>query len=87
MKNKEKTKYETQFVIIFRNRYFGIDFKRKKIKEISFDEAYGRSFFDWDNNICIASDWCKEQYDKARDKSGCGWIGKVVYLAEWEKIK
>ena len=70
--NEKKEKFETQFVIIWRGRYFGLDFSNRIIKEISFDEAFGSSFFDWDKNICISSDWCKEQYELARGEDGCG---------------
>ena len=67
-----KEKFKTQFVIIWKNHYFGCDFENRIIKEITFEEAYGSSFFDWTNNICIASDETKRLYDEARGKDGCG---------------
>ena len=74
MENKILTeeKFKTQFVIIWKGHYFGCDFKNRIIKEIDFEEAFGSSFFDWSNNICIGSDWAKEQYMLARGEDGCG---------------
>ena len=76
-----KEKFNLNFVVIYRNRYWGLDFNKKGIKEISFDEAYGSDFFDWDNNICLADDNLKQRYDKEREENGCGWIGKIVAMA------
>jgi len=77
MKNKIltqelKEKFKTQFVIIYREHYFVCDFENRIIKEITFEEACGSSFFDWTNNICIASDYAKQMYELARGKDGCG---------------
>ncbi len=73
---EQKIKFEKDFVIIYKGRYWGINFKEKQIKEITFDEGFGNDFFDWDKNICLASGWCKEQY-----KDGYEWIGKIVAMA------
>jgi len=67
-----KRKFKTQFVIIWRNHLFSCDFENRIIKEITSEEACGSSFFDWDNNICIASDEFKRLYNEARGKDGCG---------------
>ena len=67
-----KQKFEKDFVIIYRGRYFGLSFKDKEIREVTFEDAYGCSFFDWDNNICIASDYLKQRYKEARGEDGCG---------------
>ena len=41
-----KEKFENQFVIIYRGKHFGCDFDKRIIKEITFEEAFGSSFFD-----------------------------------------
>jgi len=71
-------------VICHRNRYFGIDFSNGDVEEITFDEAFGHDFFDWDNMICIASDYNKERYDEMRGKHGLGFgkVCQMVYSAE-----
>ena len=76
-----KEKFNQHFVVIYKQRYFAIDFDDRKIKEITFEEAYGCGFFDWDNNICIATDYQKKKYDEMRGKDGTGFgeICKIVY--------
>jgi len=67
-------------VVMHKGRYFGIDFSERNVKEVSFEEAYGSDFFDWDNMICMASEENKERYDEMRGKDGCGFgmICKMV---------
>ena len=60
-------------VVCYKNRYFGIDFSKQAVKEITFDEAYGKDFFDWDNMICMANESNKERYDTMRGKDGLGF--------------
>lgn len=79
-----KEKFEKDMVIIYKFRYWGINFGKKKIQEITFDEAFGCDFFDWDTNIMIASEWCKRMYEEQRGVGcGRGWMGKIVAMA-WE---
>jgi len=73
-------------VICHRNRYFGIDFFRREIKEISFGEAFGLNFFDWDNMICIASKTNRRRYTEMRGKDGLGF-GKVFQLIQNSEVK
>jgi len=72
MLNKELIK-KIDMVIIYKNRYFGIDFEKKIVEEITFDEAFGKDFFDWDNNICLASEANGQKYDMMRGKDGLGF--------------
>lgn len=67
-------------VVIFKNRYFGIDFSRRDIKEITFNQAYGTDFFDWDNMICLASEDNKNKYSEMRGPDGLGF-GKICEIA------
>ena len=83
--NKIKEKYEKNFVVIYRGRYWGLNFDKKEIKEITFDEAYGSSFFDWDHNICLGKENLKERYMKERGETGCSWIGKIVSMVHEER--
>ncbi len=69
---EQREKFEAQFVIVSQGRYFALDFDCKEIREIKFEEAFGCSFFDWDNNICIASEYLKQRYEDARGEDGCG---------------
>ena len=65
--------YKIDMVIIHKNRYFGICFQEKKVREITFNEAFGHNFFDWDNMICLASDENKRNYSLMRGKDGLGF--------------
>ena len=82
-----KEKFDKDFVVIQRGRYFGIAFNTKEIKEITFDEAFGCSFFDWDSMICIASENNKQRYDEMRGEDGCGFgkICQICYQGEKEQ--
>jgi len=75
-------------VIIHRNRNFGIDFSKRKVEEITFDEAFGNDVFDWDNNIFVGSDYNKERYEEARGEDGCGFVSEVVSITsrEFEEV-
>lgn len=85
-KTQQKTLSKIDMVIIYKKRYFGIDFSKRKTAEISFDEALGHDFFDWDNMICLASDYNSQRYDEMRGQDGLGF-GEVckIALAELNK--
>ena len=81
MSEELKTLKEIDMVIMYKNRYFGINFSIRKIEEISFDEGFGYDFFDWDNMICMANDYNKLMYDEMRGKKGLGF-GKICQMVE-----
>ena len=72
-------KFRTQFVIIWKGHYFGLDFDNREIRKITFNKAFGCSFFDWDNNISISDDFMTAKYDYARGKDGCGILSKRFF--------
>lgn len=71
---KEKIKNsDIDIVIISQNRYFGLDFGGRTIKEITFKEAFGLDFFDWGLNFAFMSERNKRRYEEARGLNGCGF--------------
>lgn len=74
-------KFEKDLVVIYRGRYWGLNFDKKEVQEIDFEEANGCDFFDWDNGIMMASDNLKQRYKKARGKDENGFMGRIVAIA------
>jgi len=72
-------KMNINMVIVYKKRYFGIDFDLKRVNEISFKEAFGKDFFDWDINFCSANEENKIRYMEMRGQDGCGFgmIAKI----------
>jgi len=66
-----ETQERIDMVIIDRLGYFALDFKNKTIKEITFEEAFGRDFYDWNLGFAMMSDYNKQMYMLARGKNGC----------------
>ena len=75
---KKRKESNIDMVIVHRNKYFGVNFSKRLAKEITFEEAFGLDFFDWDNMICIASDKNKKRYKEIRskDETGFGFVIK-----------
>jgi hypothetical protein len=70
---KEKLKNSgIDMVIVYHNRYFGLNFEERTIIEIDFKKAFGHDFFDWSNNIAIMKPFNEKKYQEARGKNGCG---------------
>ena len=74
--------------MLFRSgRYFALDFDQREIREKNFKEVLDCSFFDWDNHICIASEFLKKKYEKARGNDGCNLFKYFIKRNDLKKME
>lgn len=81
MEQKIIQKQEKINMVIIDRLYFGLDFKNRTIKEITFEEAFGRDFYDWELGIAMVSDYNEQMYNLARGEDGCG-LHRFFYVRD-----